>query len=243
MMSLNSTTSGPNAKTDPDRSTLPLTPWLVGLAVLTGLATLRTLILPPWPQANPLPPASVIQSALARGGLRPSLANGQPPERNAERALSQELMWRLDDGQTLRLRFAAMRRWESFQLAAITRNVPVLSLKRRYLAASVQGIPIARGDVKSGRAQQSCLVADTTSTHPFGVTREQLTGLLTKRLNPPQEVLMGLFGVRPARTLGCVVISLQSSAGNEPSAATWQRVVSSLSPILSRAKLQSPPGP
>ncbi|MCS5698229.1 hypothetical protein NZK32_04130 [Cyanobium sp. FGCU-52] len=149
-------------------------------------------------------------------------------------------MWRLEDGQTLRLRHAAMRRWESFQLAAITRNVPVLSLKRRSLAAAGQGVPSALGDVKGGWAQQSCLVTGTTSTHPFGVTHEQLTGLLRKRVNPPQEALMSLFGLRPPRTFGCVVISLQSSSGNEPSAATWQRVIASLSPILSRAKWQSP---
>ncbi len=231
--------AGPNAKTVPDLSPLPLTPWLAGLAALTALATLRTLILPPWPQATPLS-ATVIQAALERSGLRPSPAKGEPVKRNAERALSHELVWRLEDGQTLRLRRGDMRRWESIQLAAITRDVPVLSLNGRYLADAGQGVPIALGDVRGGRARQTCLVAGTTLPHPFGVTREQLSGLLSQQLNPPREVLFTLFGLRPPRTLGCVVISLQSPMGTEPSAATWQRVVSALTPILSRAQWQSP---
>ena len=232
--------AGPNAKTGPDLSPLPLTPWLAGLAALTALATLRTLILPPWPQANPLPSATVIQAALERSGLRPSPANGEPVERNAERALSHELVWRLEDGQMLRLRQGAMRRWESFQLAALTRNVPVLSLQDRYLADAGQGVAIALGDVRGGRARQTCLVAGTTLPHPFGVTHAQLSGLLSQRLNPPREVLFTLFGLRPARTFGCVVISLQAPSGTEPSTATWNSVLSALTPILSRAQWQSP---
>jgi len=232
--------AGPNTKTGPDLFPLPLTPLLAGLAALTALATLRTLILPPWPQPTPLPSATVIQTALERSGLRLSLANGEPVERNAERALSHELVWRLEDGQMLRLRQGAMRRWQSFQLGAITRNVPVLSLQRRYLADAGQGVAIALGDVRGGRARQTCLVAGTTLPHPFGVTNAQLTGLLSRRLNPPREVLFTLFGLRPARSFGCVVISLQAPRGTEPSAATWQRVVSALTPILSRGQWQSP---
>lgn len=232
--------AGPDPETGPELSPLPLTPWLAGLAALTALATLRTLILPPWPQANPLPSATVIQGALERSGLRPSAAKGEPAERNAERALSQELVWRLEDGQILRLRNGAMRRWESFQLAAITRNVPVLSLQARSLADAGQGVPIALGDVRGGRSRQACLVGGTTLSHPLGVTHAQLTGLLSQRVNPPREVLFTLLGLRPARTFGCVVISLQAPRGTEPSAATWQRVVSALTPTLSRAQWQSP---
>ena len=228
------------ARTDPEPSMLPLAPWLAGLAALTALATLRTLILPPWPQATPLSSAAVIQGALERNGLRPSLAIGQPPERNAERALSSELVWRLEDGQLLRLRRAAMRRWEAFQLADITMSVPTLALKRRSLATSGKGVPIALGEVKGGRSQQSCLVAGTRSIHPFGVTHEQLTELLKQRLNPPHEVFMSLLGLRPARTFDCVVISLQSPEGSNPSAATWKSVVTALTPVLSRDKWQSP---
>jgi hypothetical protein len=221
-------------------SPLPLTTWLSVLAALTVLATLRTLLLPVWPQAKPLPSPAVLEGVLERHGLRPSAMAGEPAVRNAEQALSPAVVLRLQDGEILRLRRGTMRRWEAFQLAAITRNVPELALKDRRLAAAGPGAPSALGKVKGGIAQQSCLVEGTTSSQSLGVTLEQLTGLVSKRPSSPQAFLAGLLGLRPMRTYDCVVISLQAPGGKEPSTATWLKVVSALTPSLSRASHGSP---
>lgn len=221
-------------------STFPLTTWLAVLSAFTVLATLRTLLLPPWPQAKPLPSPAVLEGALERNGLRSSPMAGEPAVRNAEQALSPSMVWRLQDGEILRLRRGAMRRWEAFQLAAITRNVPELALKGRRFAATDRSGPSALGKVKGGIAQQSCLVHGTTISQPIGVTLEQLSGLVSKRPNSPQALLAGLLGLRPMRIYDCVVISLQAPGGKEPSTATWLRVVSALAPSLSMASQQSP---
>lgn len=223
-----------------DPSPFPLKLWLSLLAAFTILATLRTILLPPWPSVKPLPSPVVLQAALERSGLRPSPLAGEPALRNAEQTLTPSQVWRLQDGQVLRLRGGAVRRWEAFQLAAITRNVPDLSLKGRRLAADGRSGPFALGQVKGGIAQQSCLVSGTSSTQPFGVTMEQLTGLQGQRPNPPQALLAGVLGLRPMRTYDCVVISLQAHGGKEPSPSTWFRVVSALTPSLSKATQESP---
>jgi hypothetical protein len=128
-----------------DPSPFPLKPWLSLLAAFTILATLRTILLPPWPSVKPLPSPVVLQAALERSGLRPSPLAGEPALRNAEQTLTPSQVWRLQDGQVLRLRGGAVRRWEAFQLAAITRNVPDLALKGRRLAAYGRSGPFALG--------------------------------------------------------------------------------------------------
>lgn len=217
----------------------PLTAWLSVLVAFTSLATLRSLLLPPWPRANPLPSPAAIEAELERHGLVVSAMVGEPALRNAEQALTPSLVWRLEDGQILRLRHGATRRYEAFQLAAITRNVPHLTLTNRTLEPPGEGIPAAMGTVKGGRSLQTCLVPRTRATQPFGVTLEQLTGLLMQRPNPPQSLLAGVVGLRPVRTYDCVVISLQAPGAAVPSSATWQTVVSSLAPILSEAQPES----
>ncbi len=225
----------------PAPSPLPLRPWLGGLAVFTALATLRTLVLPPWPHASPLPAAASLQAGLERAGL-PAVVPlpPDPPRRDLERALSAGVGWRLADGQIVRLRRAEMRRWEAFQLAAITRDLRELALERRRVEVDSQGAPVAVGELKGGRALQTCLVPGTTVPQPMGVTQEHLSELVRRRPNPPPVVLAGLLGLRPMRSYDCVVISLQTPGGSRPSLATWERLVSALAPVMVVSRTGSP---
>lgn len=209
------------------------------LAGLTVLATLRTLLLPPSPQVAPLPAAATLQAALERGGLQGAVPLApDPARRNSERALSPGMGWRLADGQILRLRHGSLRRWEAFQLAAITRDVPELALDKRLVQTDSQGAPIAVGALKGGRARQTCLVPRSSAPLPMGVTQEQLSEVVKLRPNPPTAVLAGILGLRPMRSYDCVVISLQASGGGNPSPATWERLVRALAPVV----VVSPPG-
>lgn len=216
-----------------------LQPLLAGLSLLTLLATLRTVLLPPWPRATPLPPEASLRASLNKAGLEARPLPAQPAVQQADRVLGESMVWQLGTGETLQLRHGAMRRWEDIQLAGLTRGLPELALQQRQLRNSGGG-PLAIGSVRSGQARQTCLVPGIAATQPLGVTYVQLTGLLSQRTIPLGPRLANLLGWWQPQRYDCVLISLQGRGGQPPRADTWDRLLAGLVPILRETRTGSP---
>lgn len=216
-----------------------LAPLLAVLTLLTGVATLRSLLLPPWPRAAALPPQASLQAVLQQAGIA---ARPLPPKaavRQAERFLSEGWVWQLEGGEILQLRHGAMRRWEDIQLAGLTRGIPDLALQQRQLRQR-GGLPLAIGTVNGDRTRQTCLVSGIAAPKPVGVTYRELSELLSQRAIPVRERIESLLGLVPPRRYDCVLISLQAVADQPLDAKTWDRLLEGLVPALRDVRAESP---
>jgi len=194
------------------------------LAVIASVAATKALIWPRWPVARPLDQQTMTK-ALNDAGLHATELKPLTAKRNAELATSAVIGYSLHDGLELRLMRGVARKRFNFQAAFLTTLHPDLQIKQRNLSAGLP--PYAFGSIQKQPALQTCLVQDDQASEAFGVTGEELTILIDRKVQPEWSRLKSIIGLRPIRNYECILIQAKNtkSLATSIERTTWLRLL------------------
>jgi hypothetical protein len=215
--------------------------WYIGRACFSTPWALLAIAFPRWPRALDLN-AEALDSRLNSAGFQIQRLPSRAPTRTYDLASSQQIIWKLANGQELSLMRATSREHLNFQLAFLTRAQPKLQLNQRQL--STDPMPFARGHQDKKNMIQTCIVIGGKGKSELGVSHEQLNNVQSRLASSLTDRIATFLVMAPPSRNSCVVATLSSQRTSpEPDISLFKNLIHTIIPDLIRHDSTRSPGP